>query len=129
MAFQITGLYASALGILAIVLTVLVIRHRVKSGISLRDGDNPAMIERIRRHGNFMEFVPLALLLLAMAEAGGASKGWMHGLGGLLLAARLIHPFGIRHGVSKAPARIAGALGTMLVIVLASALIAWQRLV
>ena len=69
MAFQINGIYASALGLLAVVLSFHVILYRASSGISLMHGDDPGMIERIRRHGNFMEFVPLALLLLAILSA------------------------------------------------------------
>ncbi len=128
MTFQITGIYASALGVLAIILSFHVILHRAKSGISFLDGGNPQMAERIRRHGNFMEYVPLALILLAIAEAGGAPKLWLHADGALLLASRLIHPFGIWHNQSKTPARLAGASGTMLAILIAVGLIVWKHL-
>ena len=53
---------------------------------------------------------------------------WLHAIGGLLLAARLIHPFGIIHDKPAAPARIAGALGTTLSMVMAIVVIIWQRL-
>ena len=128
MTFQITSLYAAALGLLALALTVQVIALRVKSGVSFLHGDNMALAERIRRHGNFMEFVPLALILLALAEAGGAPRALLHVSGALLLAARVIHPFGIIHNQAARPARIFGALGTMVAILMSIGLIVWQHI-
>mgnify|MGYP000533330681 CR=1 FL=1 len=127
MTFHITSLYAAALGLLAIALTFHVIVMRARSGVSFLHGDNMALAERIRRHGNFMEFVPLALLLLALAEAAGASRMGLHLSGGLLLAARLIHPFGIIHDRSVHPARVIGALGTVISMLIAIGLICWTR--
>ncbi len=128
MTFQITGIYASALGVLAIILSFHVIAYRARTSISLMDANDPQMAERIRRHGNFMEYVPLALILLAIAEAGGAPKTWLHMDGGILLASRLIHPFGIKHDYASAPLRVAGASGTMIAILIAVGLIVWKHL-
>jgi uncharacterized protein len=128
MTFQITSAYAAALGLVAIFLSFHVIQLRVKTGVSILDGSNQALAERIRRHGNFTEFVPLALILMAFAETGGASATWLHVIGAMLLAARLIHPFGIMYDNGAAPARLIGASGTMLSMLLAIGLIAWQHL-
>ena len=128
MSFHITSIYAAALGLLGIALTVQVIAIRAKSGVSFLHGDNMALAEKIRRHGNFFEFAPMALILLAMAEASGAPRGFLHATGGILLAARIIHPFGIRHDRGKTPARVLGALGTMLAMLLSIAAIIWLRL-
>jgi uncharacterized protein len=123
-----TSLYAVPLGLLMIALSVHTIVLRAKSGISLGHGENSELTERIRRHGNFVEFVPLALILLGLAEVAGASPRWLHSVGGLLLVARLIHPSGIQHDNAAVPARIIGAAGTQLSMLLAIALIAWLRL-
>jgi len=127
MAFQITSFYAAALGVLAIILSFQVIAYRAKTKISLMAGDDAALAERIRRHGNFVEYVPLALLLLALAEAGGAPQTPLHVDGALLVISRLIHPFGIKHDFAASPARIAGASGTMLAMAIAIGLIVWRR--
>lgn len=65
---------------------------------------------------------------MGLAEVAGASRGWLHSVGGLLLVARLVHPWGIKHDNAAAPARIIGAAGTQLSMLIAITLIAWQRL-
>jgi uncharacterized membrane protein YecN with MAPEG domain len=127
MTFQITSVYAAVLGLVAILLSFQVIQMRTQTKVSLLDGDNNALRERIRRHGNFIEYVPLALILMACAEAGGATFTLLHAIGGILLISRLIHPFGIKHDNASAPARIIGASGTQIAMLLAVGLIGWQR--
>ncbi len=58
----ITALYA---GILAVVLGFRVGRQRLKNEVSLLHGESPELLEEIRRHANFTEAVPLALILRA----------------------------------------------------------------
>ena len=128
MTFQITSAYAAVLGLVAIFLSFQVIRMRAKTKVSLLDGDNMALKECIRRHGNFTEYVPLTLILMGFAEAGGASSTWLHAIGGILLIARLIHPFGIKHDNGSAPARVIGAAGSQIAMLLAVGLIGWQHL-
>jgi uncharacterized membrane protein YecN with MAPEG domain len=127
MTFQFTSAYAAVLGLVAIFLSFQVIRMRAKTKVSLLDGDNNALKECVRRHGNFTEYVPLALILMALAEAGGATAGWLHTIGGILLVSRLIHPFGIKHDNGAAPARVIGATGTQIAMLLAIGLIGWQH--
>ena len=128
MTFQITSAYAAVLGLVAVFLSFHVIQMRAKTKVSLLDGNNPALNERIRRHGNFTEYVPLALILMGFAEAGGASSTWLHAIGGILLISRLIHPFGIKHDNGSAPARIIGAAGTQIAMLIAIGMIGWQHL-
>ena len=127
MTFQITSAYAAVLGLVAIFLSFQVIRKRAKTKVSLLDGDNTALKESIRRHGNFTEYVPLALILMGLAEAGGANSTWLHVTGGILLISRLIHPFGIKHDNGSAPARVIGATGTQIAMLMAIGLIGWQH--
>ncbi|MGB8314792.1 MAG: MAPEG family protein [Aestuariivirga sp.] len=127
MTYQITSAYAAILGLVAIFLSFHVIQLRAKSGVSLLDGGNTALKERIRQHGNFTEYVPLALILMGFAEAGGATSTWLHVIGGILVVSRLIHPFGIKHDNASAPARIIGASGTQIAMLIAIGLIGWQH--
>lgn len=119
---MVTALYAGILGLVAIALGFGVGSLRGKTGISLGDGGNRALIVANRRHMNFVENVPLILVLMAMVELNGAPKMWLHVMGGVLVAARMVHPFGIDPDNMKMVSRFIGALGTMLVL-LASAVI------
>ncbi len=126
MPVAITALYAALLGGLQIVLQQLVGRERLRVGVSLGDGDDVGLREAMRRHGNFLEQVPLALLLIALAELNGAAPAWIHGLGGGLLVSRLAHPWGVKQEDARQLPRFLGALGTLLVQIAAVALLLWQ---
>lgn len=106
MPVPVTTLYAALLACVGLVLQQLAGRERLRANVSLGDGGNPRLLVAMRRQANFVEQVPLALLLLALIELNGASQAWLHGLG-------------LRTEVSRVPARLFGALGTLLVVVLA----------
>ncbi|MDP2323808.1 MAG: MAPEG family protein, partial [Gammaproteobacteria bacterium] len=72
MSVQITAIYASVLAILYIVLSSRVARRRMKFQVGLGVGESRELERAVRIHGNFAEYVPLALLLLVVYEIGGA---------------------------------------------------------
>ncbi|MXQ07561.1 hypothetical protein GQ651_06850 [Alphaproteobacteria bacterium GH1-50] len=113
MELPVTGLYAGALTLLFIALSFHVSITRGKTDTSLGDGGNPVMLSAMRRHGNLAEFLPLALLLLALAEMAGTGMIWLHLMGGLLVVGRLIHPLGIAPDGGIFAARVAGSLMTL----------------
>src|SRR5262245_34467355 len=84
----ITGLYAGIQAIIAFVLIAPIGRMRGKLGISMNDGANPALTVAVRRHGNWAEHVPFALLLMALLELNGGNPTLLHGLGIALLIGR-----------------------------------------
>jgi uncharacterized membrane protein YecN with MAPEG domain len=127
-AVPVTALYAALLALVAIVLSVLVGRERVRSGVSLYEGGDRALAVAIRRHANFTEHVPLALLLLAAIELNGAPPGLLHALGLVLLASRIVHPFGLSYENPRSAARALGALGTLVVTLAAIGVALWQLL-
>jgi uncharacterized protein len=110
----ITSLYAAPLALMAIGLSTHVTMLRVKTGISIMDGGNVTLAERIRRHGNFTEAVPLNLLLMTLAELSAVAHMWLHISGGLLCLGRLFHAAGLKHDNVKASLRIAGGTATNL---------------
>jgi uncharacterized membrane protein YecN with MAPEG domain len=121
----IAGLYAGIAALFLVFLSVRVIRLRVRERVSLGHGDNPAVERAVRAHANFAEYVPLALLMLALVEAQGADPLAVHALGAGLLAARLVHFASLRGDATPGPLRVAGMAGTFTVlIVLAGMLIA-----
>lgn len=116
--FETTAVYAAALAVVGGVLAARVSVTRAKTKVSLGPGNDPTLLVRIRQFGNFAENVPLALVLMLLAEAQGLGAGWLHAAGALLLAARLVHPFGLDAARVATPARIAGATGTRIAMVI-----------
>ena len=125
MSLPITALVAVALGLQSIYLSTRVSLLRGKLGVALGDGNHPALLERMRQHGNLMEAAPLALILLGLAEGQGVATGWIYAAAAILLAARLIHPFGVRHDQPGNRLRIIGALGTTISMLIAALGILW----
>ncbi|MDA0702715.1 MAG: MAPEG family protein [Proteobacteria bacterium] len=109
----VTMLYASLLAALYLALALRVSLRRRAAGIDLGDGGDVELMRRIRAHGNFAEYVPFVLLLMAMAELGGAGHILLHVLGIALVAGRLCHAWGI--GSSSTAARVIGMLLTFAV--------------
>lgn len=128
MAPHITALYAALIGIWAVVLSNYVSINRGRLKTMHGDGGNPEMAAIIRRHANLTEYVPLALILLGLAETSGMPAWWMHVLGIVLVVSRLVHPFGISVSNPGSPLRIAGTVGTHIVTAGASVFILWTAL-
>jgi uncharacterized membrane protein YecN with MAPEG domain len=121
-----TGLYAAALALVFAGLSIWVIAGRAKYRVNHGDGGHDDMNRRIRAHGNFTEYVPLILLLVALLEAGGAGHGTVHALLLPLLAARLMHPIGMVAPVGSLQQGIfrgVGASVTLLILTAASVLL------
>ena len=68
---SITALYAGILSLIMVALAVNVTIHRAKLRVPMGDGGNPIMLRMIRLHGNAVEYLPLALLLMAIYEING----------------------------------------------------------
>ena len=107
----ITALYASLLAPLFLVLAVRVIRARRGARVAVGDGGDTALMRCMRVHANFCEYVPLALLLLALAESLGTSVWLLHGLGIALVGGRLVHAFGMSQAEERFAFRVTG-IGT-----------------
>ena len=118
MSIPITATFAAILAVYFVAMSSYVIYTRAKTDVLMWDGGNGRMLTAIRRHGNMAEYMPFALLMMAIAEIGGLSTLWLQIAGGLLLAGRLIHPFGVAVEGSVLPARIAGMLATFAAILI-----------
>ena len=66
MPVSITLFYAGLNGLIALGLAFLVVRLRQKTGTGIGTGTSPALERAIRAHGNFVEYVPLILILLLL---------------------------------------------------------------
>ncbi len=116
----ITAIYAALLGLLLLVLSINVIRIRRSDRISLGAGDNPLLERRIRAQGNFAEYVPIALILIAIVESTGGDGLLVHGLGTVLLVGRLAHAIALSSLTLRPMFRTVGMLATIAVIAAAS---------
>ena len=114
--FPITSLYAGLLGFVLLFLSVQVVRSRVQNEVSLGDGGISSLFVAQRRQENFVEYVPYAIVLLALLEASHASSGMLHTLGVTLVIARIAHPIGIATEFAMRAPRLLGTTGTMLAI-------------
>jgi uncharacterized membrane protein YecN with MAPEG domain len=110
MTFEITGLYAAILGVFFIFFRTLVVIERAKTGISMMHGDNIVLARKIRVFGNFIEIVPHALILMAIAEVMGAGALILHSIGGLLVLSRILLPLGLNPENGKTLPRIAAGM-------------------
>lgn len=116
----ITLLYAGLLGLMNIGVAVPAGRLRGKTGISVGDGGNTDLLLAMRRHGNFTEYVPLALILIGLLEMNGVSATAIYTFGTLLVLFRLCHAFGLKTDSISDPLRGIGAGGTALLTVVMS---------
>lgn len=95
MAPTITALYGALNAILNIVLANRVSTVRKKEGVTLGHGESKALLVASRIHANNAEFVPLAIVMMLIAELMGGSSAVLHAYGGLLLVARVAHAIGL----------------------------------
>ncbi len=125
MVFGITAFYAALLAVVLVILSVRVIGVRRSQRISLGDGDDADLRGRIRAHGNFIEYTPMALLLMAGAEGYGFDQVIVHGMGLALLAGRISHAAAVSPVQQIMALRAAGMALTLGVIGIAAVLIIW----
>jgi uncharacterized membrane protein YecN with MAPEG domain len=112
----ITALYAAlcAFIVLALAVRIMVMRFRMRTGIG--DGGDSRLARAIRIHGNAIEYVPIALVLLLVAELNGTRPALLHGCGVVLVIARIAHALGLLRSPGLSLGRGIGVTGTVGVI-------------
>ena len=91
----VTSIIASVLTIILIRLSFAVIGLRIKNKVGLGSGGHEDLERAIRAQGNFAEYVPFGIILLACLELNGA-PWWLVAIPGIaLIFGRLIHAKGI----------------------------------
>lgn len=103
-----TGLHI----ILLLVLSVLVTRQRRKHHIEIGDGGVPALNQAIRAFGNATEYVPAALVGLAVLALAGAMPLVIHPIGAILFVGRALHAVGLSQSTGVSWSRTVGVLAT-----------------
>ncbi len=116
----VTALYAGLFAFGFIWLSIRVVTMRRRYHLAL--GASHRLVERaVRAHGNFSEYVPFALLLLALCEMNRLPDWGLHGLGVALLAGRASHAYGISREPEVLKWRVFGTSLTFTVIGVAGA--------
>ncbi len=128
MSLPITALYAGILMIFALALSFRAGGFRGKTGISVLFGEpaNMELIERVRVHQNFLEYVPMAIILMGIIELNGGNATFLHVFGVVLIIARIAHAIGLKHDNMGHPGRAIGAGGTALISVIAALYALWM---
>lgn len=116
----ITTLTASLHGLLLILLSVNVVRLRRSSRIGIGYGDDARLERACRMQGNFTEYVPLGLILIAALELSGASIWLLVSSAAALFCGRCLHAWGLYKTSGSSDQRVFGMLLTWLSIITSS---------
>lgn len=116
----VTLVVAGLHGLLLLVLLLPIVKLRRGRKVGIGDGGDRELMRRIRVHANFVEYVPMLLVLLALLELGGLDRRVVGVLGTLLFAGRLLHARGLGRSEGYSKGRYWGTLATWSVLLAAS---------
>lgn len=122
------AIYAGLAAFFLIFLSARVILLRGATRVSIGHGGDPALERAMRVQANFVEYTPLALILLILVEMQGAPTTLVHALGAGFLLSRLIHFLGVRTREAPGVLRLLGMVGSFALLALMGAIAIGQRL-
>ena len=93
---------------------IRIVRLRTSEKIIHGDGGNVLLMRRMRAQANFIENVPLTLILIGLIELSGRGGSWLAYAGGVYLLARVAHGFGMDAEGANA-ARAGGMMLSLLI--------------
>lgn len=116
----ITPLFAAMFGFIYIALAANVVRYRFGKNIPLGDQGDTTIERAIRAHANFIEYVPMSLLIFYFLEILSLSGQLVFFLASTLLIARVCHIVGMLNPKEWLVLRKFGAAATFTVMIIAS---------
>ena len=119
----IVPIYAAIFAVMLVALSLRVAKTRGDVRVAIGDGDNMILRRAIRVQGNFTEYVPMALILFLFVELQGWPRWLVHGLCIVMLAARLLHAYGIAQEPEDIRLRATGMATTAGLLIVAAGLI------
>lgn len=126
----VTAVFAAVTGLLLLVLSGQVVKYRIKYRQGLGIADDPEFEAAVRAHANLIEYAPLGLIMLGIAEINGVSSTLIYWTGMALVVGRILHAWGMINGKGGPhKARMIGILLTWLAILVAAILLlqnVWQ---
>ncbi len=114
------ALYAVLNGLIPFGLAAHVGRTRVRLWIPIGDSGNPAMIRARRGQANFVKYVPLILLQMALMALIGTPVWVIHLFGVALTLGSLLHGWRFAEGDAPGWQRAAGTALTLVPLVVGS---------
>ncbi len=84
------------------------IESYTKKSIITKDIDDGILQRKVRAYGNFIEYTPIALLILLGLELMGAQPLLLWGLGSALSISRVAHAWGVIKTYGPSPGRAIG---------------------
>jgi uncharacterized membrane protein YecN with MAPEG domain len=127
--FHVFGFYAAINALLMLVLSVLVVRARVKTQTLIGDGGKPAMAGPLRAHANNTEYTPMALLLMWALMPLGGSVWLIHAIGVPLTLGRIVHSIGLTKNTGTSTFRFLGMILTWIAYIIAIVAVLWLAFV
>ena len=116
--FRITGLYAGVLALIYMLMAINVMINRYKFKVGIGDGEQRPLAKAIRIHGNFAEYIPFILVLMAIYELNGGDSTLLHGCGIALAVGRVLHAIGISKSIGVTLYRQIGMLTAFIALVM-----------
>lgn len=118
MTIEITGLYAGVLALIYMLLAINVMVKRYKFKVGIGDGKQRPLAKAIRIHGNFAEYIPFILVLMAIYELNGGTSVVLHSCGIALSVGRILHAIGISKSIGVNLYRQIGMLTSFVALVM-----------
>jgi uncharacterized protein len=117
--YPITLLAASVLGLIYFGLCYNVVQHRIKE-IKQVNFDQETLDRMVRVQCNFIEYVPIILILLALLENAGAHYYILLGIAVAIIVGRILHAWGLSSQAGSSFGRYYGTVLTWLALLTAS---------
>lgn len=113
---MVTTVYASILALILVVLSMRVIGLRgnpVFRFFAFRTAGDETLERAIRAHGNFIEYTPMMLILLWLAEQEGTAATSLHAYAGSFLLGRVMHGWCFAFTQRNLVLRVGGTILTL----------------
>ena len=120
MLLTIVPVFSAFFAVMFVLLSINVIRARRKHKVGIGTGRNKSVERAMRVHANFAEYVPFALLLVALLELNKSNSLLLMGLCSVLLVGRLVHAYGVSMENERFAFRVSGMMMTFAVILIAA---------
>ncbi|NBW11811.1 MAG: glutathione S-transferase [Caulobacteraceae bacterium] len=127
-AIHAAGLWTGLCILLLLVLSGLTSANRRKHKVSIGDGGKAEVAAASRAFGNAAEYMPIALIGLALMALTGFQPLWIHAVGGSFFLGRVMHAWGMfvtREGKPPAIQRMIGMLLTYVPLLAAAGALVW----
>ena len=123
---KITLLFASLHALMLLVLAARVALYRHAQKVGMGDGGDKYLARRIRVHANFVEYVPMGLVLMGLLELSGVAAVVLWICGAAMLLARVLHAIGLTRKSGVSFGRRWGTLLTWLTLAAMAVLGLWR---